>query len=328
MDRSDRTIVWALSIVIGLVIWFCLVTLGSDPIFRISYPEIWRTGPPEKVVLLWLFVAAPVLAAVMTWGLVGGFIKLGRIPAKRRMAIEEERRRVQLQADRRAAEKAAHAAAQAAQLRLAAQLNSLISQSVASARELPNLIAAAEKSLDLAEYEFKETAFVPFWDAVELAAKKLALLEGTMQKLIQNWQSYQKDAPRLETPAPPFQVGLNALPDASRTTGRLKAIVRRAQQDPDFTKIYLMCRNNELLVAGFSTLGEVLTEISDRLDSSFDRLASSINGSISGLASEITSSQKEMTTTLATGIDRLVEQNSNDAERRRNKQTKRTRNAR
>lgn len=313
MDRSDRKIVWVLSIVTGLVVWFLLINTGSDPVFRMFYPGAWRSGPPEKAVLLWLFVAAPIWAALITWGLIGGLIKLGQLPAKKRMAMEEERRRVQAQANRRAAKKAAVAAAQAAQQRLASQLDRLMSESVASARELPNLITAAEKSLDLAEYEFAEGAFVPFWDAIEVAAKKLANVEATIQQLIQNSQSYQKDAPGLETPPPPFQIGLRTLPDASHTTSRMRVIVRGAQKDPDFTKIYLMCRHNELLVAGFSTLGQVLSEIGDRLDSSFDRLASSINVSISGLASEITWSQKQMTATLGAKIDRSTEQGASDA---------------
>jgi len=305
-----------LSIVTGLVVWFILVTNGSDPVLRIFYPRAWLSSsarPPDKILLLWLFVAAPVLAALITWGFLGGLIKLGQLPGKRRLAMEEERRRVQAEANRRAAQKAAVAAAQAAQQRLASQLDTLMSQSAASARELPNLMADAERSLDLAEYEFAEGAFVPFWDAIEVAAKRLADVEGTIQKLIQNSQSYQKDATGLETRPPPFQIGLKTLPDASHTTSRMRVIVRGAQKDPDFTKIYLMCRHNELLVAGFSTLGQVLSEIGDRLDSSFGRLASSINVSISGLASEIASSQKEMTTTLAGRIDRSTAQGASDA---------------
>ena len=316
MDRSDRKIAWVLSIVVGLVIWFCLVTLCSNLVFRMFYPGSWRSGPPEQIVLLWLFVAAPVLAALITWGLIGGFIKLGQLPAKRRLAMEEERRRVQAHADRRAAKKAAHADAQAAQQRLASKLEGLISQSVASAGELPNLIAAAEKSLDLAEDEFTERAFVPFWDAIESAAKKLANVEETIQELIENSQSYQENAPGLETPPPSFQIGLDTLPDASHTVNRLRAVVRRAQKDAEFTTIYLMCRHNELLIAGFSTLGQVLSEISDRLDSSFDRLASSINVGISGLASEITSSQKDMTTTIAAELQRSRKQGGRRSLRR------------
>jgi hypothetical protein len=319
MDRSDRKIVWVLSIVIGLIVWVILVSNCSDPLFRFFH--VYRLesggGPPSgralAWLLAWLFFAA-VLAALITWGLIGGSIKLGRLPEKRRMAMEEEHRRVKAQADRRTATQAALAAAQAAQQRLASQLDRLMSQSVASARELPKLITDAENSLDLAEYEFAEGAFVPFWDAIEVAAKKLATVEGTIQQLIHNSQSYQKDAPGLETPPPQFQIGLKTLPDASHTASRMRAIVRRAQKDADFTKIYLMCRHNELLVAGFSTLGQVLSEISDRLDSSFDRLASSINVSISGLASEITTSQKEMTTTIAGKIDRSTERSASDAE--------------
>ena len=88
-----------------------------------------------------------------------------------------------------------------------------------------------------------------------------------MQRLIQNSHFYTEEAPKLETPPPPFQLGLQTLPDASHTANRMRAVVRRAQKDFHFATIYEQRKTNQLLVAGFSSLGQAINELGDRLDS-------------------------------------------------------------
>jgi myosin heavy subunit len=309
MNGTDRKVVWAASIGVMAVIWLCVVMLCSDPLYKFFYPE-WRKSnaahPSDGIVATWLFLVAPVLAAAITWGFIGRLIKLGKLPEKRRMAREEERWRVKAEADRIKQHRAE-------QRQLASRLENLLRQSTASARELPNLIAEAERSLDLAEYECGRRAFVPFWDAIEAAAKKLATVEMTLQRLIQNSQFYQKDVSELETPAPLFQIGLDTLPDASHTANRMRELYSRTDTDFEFTSIYQQRTTNKLLIAGFSTMTQAIEELPDRLQSSLGQLASSVSIGISDLASRLASSQERMTLALAREIRKSDDQSAGDA---------------
>ena len=205
---------------------------------------------------------------------------------------------------------------------LAVRLNDLVSDSTRTAATLPNLVRSAETTIDLAEQEFEDGAFAPFWDAVEQAANKLASFEATIQKLIQNSSFYTGEAPKLQTPPPPFQLGLETLPDASHTANRMRAVVRRAQKDFHFATIYEQRKTNQLLVAGFSTLGHAINELGDRLDSSLERLASSVSIGISDLASDITSAQERMTSKLSAELELSREQAATDSEAQREHERK------
>lgn len=230
---------------------------------------------------------------------------------------KEEDRRKEAEARQRAAEQRAQS-----QRALTIRLSGLVSKSAETAATLPPLVRAAEKSLDLAEEEFQDGAFAPFWDAVEEATNKLAYFDTTVQQLINNSEHYNREASELETPAPPFQIGLNTLPDATQTVSRMRGIVRRAQKDIGFAMIYEQRRTNLLLVSGFVNLGQAIGELGDRLDSSLDHLSSAIGISISELGSDISASHMSMTSNLTAELERSRKQAASDAETRREHERK------
>lgn len=147
-------------------------------------------------------------------------------------------------------------------------LTQLNANSLNIAANLSALIHTAEKALDRAEYEFADGAFIPFWDAIEMAATKLAIFESGCRRIAQNAERYRNQIPTIDAPKPAFELGGKTLPDAREIAERMRVIVRPALKDPDFTKIYLMCRQNRILVAGFSTLGDTINELKNRLESS------------------------------------------------------------
>ncbi len=165
---------------------------------------------------------------------------------------------------------------QAGQDLVALHISSLLASSRTAAAALPKLIKAAETSLDIAEKEFAEGTFAPFWDAVEEAANTLARISATIDQLISNSTQYKTEGLRLETPAPPFELGTRPLPDASHTANRMRAIVRRAQKDFHFATIYEQRKTNRILVAGFSSLGQAINELGDSLTTSMERLAQTV----------------------------------------------------
>ena len=184
------------------------------------------------------------------------------------------------------------------------ELSDLIKYSNIIAIELPSLVQAAERSLDLAESEFAEGVFAPFWDAIESSAKHLAVLDSKVQKILENSRRHKEllhedpayqilEVPGPRRDKPPFRLDVNTLPDATFTAERMRKIVRRAQKHPDFAKIYEMRKTNQLLVTGFSTLGQAINELGGRLDASLDSLSSAVSISIEETQSELRSKLDE-----------------------------------
>lgn len=175
--------------------------------------------------------------------------------------------------------------AQAAQRALALQLSTLMSDSSATAKSLPGLISIAEATLDRAEEEFRDGAFAPFWDAVEEAANTLARFTAAVQGLVRNATDYRSNSSRLPAPLPPFQLGVQTLPDATQTAERMRRIVRKAQKDFKFATIFEQRKTNQLLVAGFSSLGQAINELGDQIDSSLEALGFCIETAVADASS-------------------------------------------
>ncbi len=217
-----------------------------------------------------------------------------RLDAPRR---EAEERRQQEEARRRQA--AQHEAEQRAS---ASRLTDLMSYSAKTTADLRNLVQAAGNAVDLAEREFKGGFFVPFWEAVEQAANQLVECETSIQRLISYSTSYNEEARKLDAPTPPLQL---ILPDASHIANRMRSIVRQSQQKIEFTNVYhqremifQQRRTNELLAAGFTTLGQAINGLGDCLDSSFEKLTSSLDSGFQRArqqADEHAAAQREQT---------------------------------
>ncbi len=243
---------------------------------------------------------------------------------ERLLIIEEELRQKEI-AESRERE-------QNEQRELATRLDSLAFESVAMARNLPNLIREAERALDLACNEFEEGVLDPFWDAIEQATAKLATFDSHVQQIIHNADLYRTESGRLPQSPAIFQLGVDVLPDATHTATRMRAIVRRAHKNADFSKIFHLRKTNELLIAGFSTLGDALNVLGDRLRTSLGRLSSDFSVSISKLAdaqrdsslaivSEISLAREQaelQSETVASELRLMREQAESDSEESRN----------
>jgi hypothetical protein len=291
------------AVILIMIVWVLCIILGCRNLIRAEESPHW----------IWISLLNPLFAlAIFVISLIlvqEHKAKLARQEAEaRRLAAERD-----AEARRLAAEQ--HAAAQCA---LSLRLTSLVSDAKQTASSLPTLVRSAENALDLAEREFQDGAFAPFWDAVEQATKNLANFVATVRRLIRNSQLYNGEAAKLETPPPPFRIGIDTLPDASRTADRMRAVVRQAQKDFHFATIYEQRKTNQLIVVGFSTLGQAISELGGRLESSLDQLASAVDVSIS----EITASHERMTSVLTTELERSREQAERASEARRDHERK------
>lgn len=174
---------------------------------------------------------------------------------------------------------------------------------------LPNDIGNAESGLDDAEREFTEGAFAPFWDAIERAVNSLARFDFGVQQLLGQFNNCKHELRRLEVGPQTVQFDVTAIPDAASTSTRLQEMVRRAQKNFQFATIYEQRKTNQLLVAGFSSLGQALSVMSERITSSIDALADSMADSIN----ELTVSNYANAEAVVASVDALNQQVQSDA---------------
>lgn len=227
---------------------------------------------------------------------------------------EEEQKRAEIRAAAQAeARKQAEERRLAEQRALANTLSNSLANCTKTVAILPSWVQSAEKSLDHAEEEFADGAFAPFWDAVEEAANTLARFNNAIELLVNSSKRYKTEAPNLDTPLPPFRLGVHTLPDATHTANRMRGIVRQAQKDFHFATIYEQRKTNQLLVGGFTSLAQAINQLGDRLQSSLESLATSISISVSDLIS----AQEAATSALASELQLSREQATEDSQARR-----------
>lgn len=168
-------------------------------------------------------------------------------------------------------------------LRHKTYLSDLVQKSRNIFLSIPQLVSGAEQHLDQAEEEFAEGVIPTFWDQIEHATNKLAGYQAHIQSINKNAIYYQEESEKLPVPLPPFDLPTGALPDARATAARFASIVRKAHKIPDFVKIYEMRKTNQLLVAGFSTLGSAIYALGNEISSSLADLSRSLHTSLDEL---------------------------------------------
>jgi hypothetical protein len=72
---------------------------------------------------------------------------------------------------------------------------------------------------------------------------------------------------------------------AATSAERMQAIVRKAQRDFHFATIYEQRKTNQILVAGFTNLGQALRDMKLQLAASIDDLVRSVDGMATRLSS-------------------------------------------
>jgi hypothetical protein len=183
---------------------------------------------------------------------------------------------------------------------------------------LPDEIRIAEHTLNKAEEEFADGAFAPFWDAVESAVTNLARFDQYIQQILSQTNQYNQKRKELDSTPPLFKFNTNDLPNATAAAERLRSIVRRAQKDFHFATIYEQRKTNQILVSGFQNLGQALSEMTYRIESSLDALSASFSDSMSNLAA----SNRESAQEIVEGVESVRNQLKSDSEKRRDHERK------
>jgi hypothetical protein len=154
------------------------------------------------------------------------------------------------------------------------------SDSLAAFESIPKDLLSAEEHLDAAESEFQDSAFSPFWDSIERAMRKLGALDGNVKLIAERFGQYTALAPSYDGTPPPFPVHPEAarrIGAANDTAARLQKLVRQAQRNFQFATIYEQRKTSDILITGFTNLGDAIYGLGARLQDSIGTLGAQIN---------------------------------------------------
>jgi len=178
------------------------------------------------------------------------------------------------------------------------KLTLLSNQALEAFEALPRNLLGAEEILDQAEIDLKDGAFSPFWDSVERATTHLASFDSGLRTITTNSKQHRDTASILisagGTSPSRFPVVLNSTENvrlARASATRLMTLVRQAQRNFHFATIYEQRRTNQILVAGFTQLGEAIALLGERLEISITALSaqmSALTQNVDALHSTVT----------------------------------------
>jgi hypothetical protein len=195
-------------------------------------------------------------------------------------AHEKAKRRQAAEAARKAAEVAQLQSHQAMQQSYRGALLHLCEESIALFESMPKHLRSAEQYLDQAEVDFADSAFAPFWDSIEHAAKALGRFDESIHHIKDNASRYTELLRQYEGTPPPFSLARQSVAKlgvGTTTAERMKNLVRTAQRNFQFSTIYEQRRTNKILVAGFTNLAQALEQMTWQITTSIDDLAGSVD---------------------------------------------------
>lgn len=208
-----------------------------------------------------------VVAAIYLWKEIPKYLK-AKEAARREQEREETRRRANIESDFRM------------QNSWKISLEHACNHSSCLFESLPEQLVYAENNLDAAELNFQDRAFAPFWDSIEKAAIGLGNVDNAILQISENANKFKQlstQVNKLEKRFPITEQSVEAINYANGAViSRLNALIRNAQCDFQFASIFEQRRTNQLLIAGFNNLADVLSGMERRLVESINGLGSKI----------------------------------------------------
>jgi len=161
--------------------------------------------------------------------------------------------------------------------KISEHLRDLQAKAVELAAELPRFIRRAEEELSLAEREFEERAYSPFWDHIARAAEHVANYQLTITQIAEIGKSYCGLLDNRDHSFPE-KICLRAdVTSPAEALARLRKTARQGQKDFEFAQIWEHHKTRRVLVKGFSTLESALYGLGDSLRISLEECASEIS---------------------------------------------------
>ena len=151
-------------------------------------------------------------------------------------------------------------------------------QSIEAGKREIDLLAShldmANHAIRVAEHEFSERAFGPFWDAVEASAVALGKYKQNLVS-VKNSQArykYHNELRGLNHNFPAWNEVVPLVPDPTKTAMHLRKMVRKGQTDFEFANIFEHRRTRQVLIEGYKQLGEALEGIEGSVLKKFEEV--------------------------------------------------------
>jgi hypothetical protein len=171
-----------------------------------------------------------------------------------------------------------------AAMRLSEDLNKTYERSSNTFRCVPEVVRLAEKYIDLAESEFIDNAYSPFWQAIENCLAKLGTVNRTTELLITESAHVKSALENRDHNFPAFPITKSDLPDLRPLVCRMDALVRKAQRDPHFAMIYEQRRTTKVLGEGLMNLQTALSRLGHDMNRSLDNLGAVLGNKLDSIA--------------------------------------------
>ena len=258
----------------GLGGWGCLVwgVVVLASYFVIAYLGMLMSGQGSDNLFLASLIAGVIIATILV------AVTSPIIKSKKILKIEREKN----EAARQAELKRVTNAAKTVTSRAAHNYQS----SVKLKSELAHHLEQASGWLQDAESEYRANAFGPFWDAVENAAKHLSEFNRKTNQLSRHATEYYLDLNGRKHTFPLFPVESHRIPEVAGAVKEMRRIVRLGQTNFQFANIWEHRRTREVLIAGFRTLGEAISNMTSVIESSISDLQQSVSSDVAKLAQE------------------------------------------
>jgi len=159
---------------------------------------------------------------------------------------------------------------------LTKELKDLHSKAISVRSEAEDWLDQTSTTLRTADREFNDNAFGPFWDAVQQAAGHLAAFNESCKTEKRLAETYYGKLKGRTHSFPDFPVTGETLPDPSSVVQEMRRVVRMGQTNFQFANIWEHRGTRQVLMSGFHTLSEALSNMGSAIDRSIADLDRSI----------------------------------------------------
>jgi len=197
------------------------------------------------------------------------------------------------------------------------QLQNICQSTIANYEVLPDLLYTAVKYIDGAQTNFRDNAYVPFWESLEQASIKLGSFTDKIRQIQFNSTRYSELTQNFNSIPPTFplaKASVQKLDTGKAVSDRMDSLVHAAHRNHDFASIYLQMKTNKILIAGFTSLGQALENMTTEITSSVDTLTDSIEATSSDIRSAVDRVSSQMEQMNSVNRERYAEQRKEAAE--------------
>jgi hypothetical protein len=147
-------------------------------------------------------------------------------------------------------------------------------------------VRRAAQALAMADNEFRNHRFAPFWDAMEAAVTAIGECHNAQQTLAADIDQYVGVLEAKRHDFPSWDTAVTTIPDVVPLLTRFVQLKSAAEADYQFASMREFRETRQVMIAGFRTLGEALRNMENAVTTSMGNLKSAVDRSVSRRAAD------------------------------------------